>query len=370
MSDSSPGRIVVKVGTSTLTDAQGRLDGGYIAGLAGQLCEQQAAGRQVVLVSSGAIRAGRDELERRPAGRIASDTLPYKQAAAAVGQGLLMRTYMEAFHHLGATAAQVLLTRDDSADRRRFLNARNTLTTLLALGVVPVVNENDTVAVEEIKFGDNDALAALVAVMVDADLLLILSDVDGLCRFAQDREVISTIPAITAEVEALAGGSDSGIGTGGMRTKVEAARIATASGIRTVIAQGRRENVIAEVVGGAPVGTTFLPQVGRLRGRKRWIAAGSRPAGSVTLNARAVERLREGASLLAVGIVEVSGEFTSGALVEVRDEQGLRFARGLTNYSSTELQQLKGLRSAQFEEVLGARPYEEVIHRDNLVLEC
>jgi glutamate 5-kinase len=372
MSGNRPDRVVVKVGTSTLTDADGRLDGEFIGCLVGSLCELRERGHQVVLVSSGAIRAGRDELERQSSGgRVLQETLPYKQAAAAVGQGLLMRQYIEAFSRHGVTAAQVLLTRDDSADRGRFLNARNTLNALLSLGAVPVVNENDTVAVEEIKFGDNDALAALVAVIIDADLLLILSDVDGLYLSPDGIKVIPTISSITPEVEALAGGSQSGVGTGGMRTKIEAARIATASGIRTVIARGRRERVIRDVVERAPIGTAFLPRSGRLRGRKRWIAAGSRPAGSVTLNARAAERLRAaGVSLLAAGIVEVDGEFTAGALIEVRDDQGRRFARGLTNYSSAELQKLKGLRSAQFEEVLGSRTYDEVVHRDNLVLEC
>lgn len=375
-------RLVVKVGTTTLTDAEGRIDRAFIADLAADLAAQRAAGREVLLVTSGAIRAGRDALEGaqarlqhlNPRTPERPNTLPYKQAAAAVGQGLLMHTYTEAFAWRNVTVAQVLLTRNDLADRRRFLNARNTLSALLALGVVPIINENDTVAVEEIKFGDNDTLAALVAVLVEADLLLILSDVDGLYTGlgagSAAPTLVRTVSRIDAEVEALAGESRSEAGTGGMRTKIEAARIATASGIRTIIARGRRPRVIADVLAGEEVGTTFLPSSSELRGRKRWIAAGSRSRGSVTVNPCAAERLRkEGVSLLAVGITEVTGEFGSGDLIEVRDETGRRFARGLTNYSAADLRRLQGLRSDQFEAVLGSKTYDEVIHRDNLVVE-
>jgi glutamate 5-kinase len=413
MTRPAPSRIVVKVGTSTLTDPHGRIDRAFIADLAAQLAAQRAAGRDVLLVTSGAIRAGQEKLDAGARGRgdagtppsapplrrggigggVPRDVLPFKQAAAAVGQGLLMHTYTEAFAWRSVTVAQVLLTRDDLADRRRFLNARNTLTALLALGVVPIINENDTVAVEEIKFGDNDTLAALVAVLVEADLLLILSDVEGLYEtpspappFTRGRitnaspfakggtgeGVIRTVSRIDAQIEALAGEAFGGVGTGGMRTKVEAARIATASGIRTVIAQGRRERVVAEAVAGEEVGTTFLPRstARRLRGRKRWIAAGSRPRGSVTVNARAAERLRrEGVSLLAVGITAVIGEFDAGDLIEVRDEANRRCARGLTNYGADELRRIMGLRSDRFEAVLGCKTYDEVIHRDNLVVE-
>ena len=274
-------RLVVKVGTSTLTDAQSRLDRAFIADLTAQLAAQRAQGRDVLLVTSGAIRAGREILEQgnrdtpggAPAG-VASNacslpsydvnSLPYKQAAAAIGQGRLLHTYTEAFAWRNVDCAQILLTRDDISDRRRFLNARNTLLTLLSLGVVPVINENDTVAVDEIKFGDNDHLAALVATLVDADLLIILSDVEGLYDRAPDSlsppaTLLSTVPYIDATVLALAGGTTSGVGTGGMRTKVEAARIATNAGIRTVIAKGRRERVIADILAGESLGTTFLP---------------------------------------------------------------------------------------------------------------
>jgi glutamate 5-kinase len=296
--------------------------------------------------------------------------LPFKQAAAAVGQGLLMHTYTEAFAWRNVPVAQVLLTRDDLADRRRFLNARNTLNALLALGVVPVINENDTVAVEEIKFGDNDQLAAHVAVLIEADLLIILSDVEGLCESAIGGALIRVVEQIDESIEGLAGGSRSGMGTGGMRTKIEAARIATASGIRVAVAKGRRERVIADVAAGEEVGTLFLPQSGRLRGRKRWIAAGSRSQGSVTVNQGAAAKLMgEGVSLLSVGVTEVCGDFQTGDLVDVRDETGRRFARGLTNYCAADLRQIQGLRSDQIEGALGVKTYDEVIHRDNLVID-
>jgi glutamate 5-kinase len=373
-------RIVVKVGTSTLTDAAGRLDEAFIADLAGQLAERHAAGCDVILVTSGAIRAGRDILEAdRPAAQLRTPnpaSLPFKQAAAAVGQGRLIHTYSEAFAARGVHVAQVLLTRNDLADRRRFLNARNTLQALLALRVVPIINENDTVAVEEIRFGDNDNLAAHVAVVVEADLLLILSDVEGLYDRRPDSAgetppcVLRCVPRITPEIEALAGGAGTRVGTGGMRTKLEAARAATTSGIPTVIARGRRPGVVAEVAEGAEVGTLFPPVEGRLRGRKRWIVAGSRPRGALTVNAGAAERMRaEKASLLAVGITGVEGLFSAGDLVEVRDEAGRRFARGLTNYGAEDLRRIQGLRSREIEQALGSKPYDEVLHRDNLVVD-
>ncbi len=397
-SSKTAARLVVKVGSSTLTDQAGRIDRAFIADLAADLAAQRAAGAEVLLVTSGAIRAGREHLAGAGAAYAQQrETLPYKQAAAAVGQGLLMHTYTEAFAWRNVSVAQVLLTREDLADRRRFLNARNTLRALSALGVVPIVNENDTVAVDEIRFGDNDTLAALTAVVAEADLLLILSDVEGLypeppspdsalstldsrlstpasALMTHDSRLTTPIPVVACideHIAAIAGDSTSGAGTGGMRTKVEAARIATSSGIRTVVARGRRPGVIADVVAERPVGTTFLPGSGRLRGRKRWIAAGSRPRGAVTVNRGASERLRaESVSLLAVGITDVTGDFGVGDLVEVRDESGRRFARGLTNYSAADIRLLQGLRSDQFEAALGHKTQDEVIHRDNLVVEA
>ncbi|HSV74939.1 MAG TPA: glutamate 5-kinase [Chthonomonadales bacterium] len=370
---SAPHRIVVKVGTSTLADAEGRLDLAYVEDLARQIAAQRAAGREPLLVTSGAIRAGRQTLgDRYAAVRPHAAPMPLKQAAAAIGQGVLLQAYAAAFARCGLVVAQVLLTREDLADRGRFLNARNTLMALLELGAVPVINENDTVAVEEIRFGDNDTLAARVAVLVEADLLLMLSDVEGLYADfdSPDRRVVTEVQGIDAAVEGLAGGAGSPLGTGGMRTKIEAARIAGGSGIRAVVAHGRRPGIVAEVVEGRPVGTAFLPAHDRLRGRKRWIVAGSRSRGAVVVNPRAAERLRErGASLLPAGITAVEGAFGAGDLVVVRDTEGRRVARGLTNYSADDLRRVMGLRSDRFEEVLGEKPYDEAIHRDNLVLE-
>lgn len=374
-------RLVVKVGTSTLTDPQGRIDRAFIADLTIQLAALRARGCEVLLVTSGAIRAGREALAARGATDSlppkSVDSLPFKQAAAAIGQGRLMHTYTEAFAWRNVECAQVLLTRDDLDDRRRFLNARNTLLALLEMGVVPVINENDTVAVDEIKFGDNDALAALVATLVEADLLLILSDVEGLYAHppvlnAPPPELIRTVHRVDETLTALAGASLSGIGTGGMRTKLEAARMAASAGIRTVIARGRRERVVSDVVSGEAIGTTFLPlpDSDRLPARKRWIAHSARPRGSVTVNARARERLlRHGVSLLAAGIVDVSGTFNVGDLIEMCVEGGGVFGRGLTNYAASEVRRVVGLHSEQFEAVLGYRGSEEIIHRDNLVLD-
>jgi len=383
---------VVKVGTSTLTDERGRIDRAFIADLAAQLAAIRKGGRDVLLVTSGAIRAGRERLAaaivdpedraapQRPPGSVATrlaDTLPYKQAAAAIGQGLLVHTYTEAFAWRSVDCAQVLLTRDDLGDRRRFLNARNTLLALLALGVVPIINENDTVAVDEIKFGDNDALAAQVAALVDADLLIILSDVEGLCErrpTAEDPNPprVSVVRRVDDAVMAMAGGPAGAGGTGGMATKLHAARVATQAGIRTVIAPGRRTVVVADILAGADIGTDFPPRpaTARISARKRWIAHSARSRGAVTVNAAARERLQSsGVSLLAAGIVEVEGVFTSGDLVEVRGPEGLPFARGLTNYSAAEVRQIRGQRSERIAAILGYQGFDEVIHRDNLVVE-
>jgi len=386
---------VVKVGTTTLTDEFGRIDRAFIADLTAQLAAVRKDGREVILVTSGAIRAGKERLGARnhrfgaemdaasrqidPVASRLAETLPYKQAAAAIGQGLLVHTYTEAFDWRDVDCAQVLLTRDDLSDRRRFLNARNTLLALLALGVVPIINENDTVAVEEIKFGDNDSLAALVATLVEADLLLILSDVEGLCELipgTNDVDTTTVIPLvrrIDEEIVALAGGVAVGaIGTGGMSTKVNAARIATQSGIRTVIAKGRRTHVVADVIDGKPLGTTFLPRPNsdRMSARKRWIAHSARSRGSIAVNKRAADRLRStGVSLLAAGITDVDGEFAVGDLVEIRCEDGTAFARGLANYPAVEVRRVQGLHSDQFESTLGYRGFDEIIHRDNLVID-
>lgn len=369
-------RLVVKVGTSTLSDGQGAIDRAYVLALVTQLAAERAAGREVILVTSGAIRAG---LAAMSAGSSveasALATLPFRQAAAAIGQGHLMELYIEALRWHNVVAAQVLLTRDDLADRRRYLNARNTFEALLSMGALPIVNENDTIAVDEIKFGDNDTLAARVAALVHADMLLMLSDVEGLyeaapCAGGPPPRVIRNVSRIDAAIEAMAGDAGSALGTGGMRTKIEAARIACASGVRTVIAHGRLPAVVRSAVEGDPIGTTFQPVRRQARGRKRWILAGSRAKGAVVVNEEAERRVRTcGASLLPVGIVGVEGDFEAGDLVEVRREDGTRFARGVANYSSRELRQVRGRHSEELEGLLGYRGYDEAIHRDNLLVD-
>lgn len=362
-----PRRAVIKVGTSTLTGQDGTLDAAYIQALAQQLDQLMRSGVEPLLVTSGAIRAGLSLLTDCRSSRTPAQALPLpmKQAAAAVGQSLLMQTYSAALEQCGRTCGQVLLTADDLAHRSRFLNAWNTLNTLLSLGVVPIVNENDTVAVEEIKFGDNDVLAARLAVTVQADLLLILSDVEGLLR---DGRVVPVVRRI-AEVEDLAGDTVSAVGTGGMRTKLEASRIATSAGIRVVITAGRPAEVVARVAQGEAIGTTFEPCSRRLRGRKRWIAAARAPRGRIVVNESAAQRILEGASVLAAGILRVEGEFGVGDTLAVVDPRGFPLGRGLTAYRSDEVRAVMGMKSSQFEEILGYRGSEEIIHRDNLVLE-
>lgn len=363
-----PKRIVVKVGSSTLTDSRGRIDQTYIRSLVGQISRQVNAGVQCALVSSGAIRAGRERLNLN--GR--PKTIPEKQAAAAIGQGLLLHTYTDIFAEAGVTAAQVLLTRDDFKDRTRYLNARNTLNALLEYGCVPVINENDTVAVDEIKFGDNDTLAALVATTLQADLLVLLSDVPGLC----DRDpslpgckLIPEVKKITPEIRAIAGGATGDAGIGGMKTKIDAALIATNCGVEMVIADGRRPSVIDDVLRGDDVGTRFRATRSRLSSRKRWIAFSTPIRGTITVNDGAKKMVVEnGKSLLPAGIVDVTGAFKSGDLVAVADEGGIRLARGFANYGSSEIRQIKGRKTSEIEEILGYKDFDEVIHRDNLVL--
>lgn len=362
-------RLVIKVGTSTLTDGGGCLDRAYIASLTSQIADLRSKGCEVVLVTSGSIRAGmeRMDLGHRPR------TIPEKQAAAAIGQGLLMQVYAEFFARHGITVAQVLLTKADFGHRGRYLNVRNCMLTLLERGVVPIVNENDTVAVDEIRVGDNDNLAALVASSLQARWLVILSDIPGLCDADPGKcdtaQVIPVVERITPSIYELAGGTRGMSGTGGMRTKIEAAEVAVSSGVTMVIADGRRPNVLADVMAGKQIGTKFLPVEEGLRSRKRWIAFGAAPRGSVTVNEGARDKICEGGkSLLAAGITGVSGSFSGGDLVKVLDQQGNQFARGLVNYSAGEIERIKGKRSSDIEGILGYKDFDEVIHRDNLVL--
>jgi len=353
---------VVKVGTMVLTDEGGDLDEAYIRDLAGQLSALRKEGHDVVLVTSGAIRAGRKIL-----GLERVRTLPESQAAAAVGQAALMNLYERAFAEHGIVVAQVLLTREDASDRKRYLNAKNTFATLFEHGVIPIVNENDTVATEEICFGDNDLLAALVAALVEADLLIMLSTVEGLLVGGR---VVRRVERITPEIEEAAGGPASDEARGGMRSKVEAAKLATRCGIAVVVAHGREEGVVLRAARGEEVGTLFAPRGRRLDARRRWIAVGRKPRGRIVVHPEAVRRIvSEGKSLLPVGVLEVEGNFEAGDLVALVDERGREFARGLTNYASRELRLIAGRKTAEIPQILGREPnYDEVVHRDNMVV--
>ncbi|HUI08303.1 MAG TPA: glutamate 5-kinase [Verrucomicrobiae bacterium] len=340
-------RMVVKLGTGLLTNSAGALDKAKISRICGQLADLSRKKTQVVLVSSGAIAAGMGHLGmvRRP------KNLPELQAAAAIGQGKLMSIYDAIFGTFGVPVAQLLLTHDDLKNRDRHLNARNTLRVLLARGVMPIINENDTVAVDEIKFGDNDRLAALAATLIDADLLVILSHVEGLLD-AESR-VISVVPEITREIEQLAGDTDRATSVGGMASKVEAARIVTRAGIPMVIANGERAGALVDLLSGQDIGTVFLPKEVKLASRKRWIAFFQHPAGTVVVDDGAVQALRQnGKSLLAKGIVSTDGKFGKGDLVSIRDKDRVEFARGLAKVGSAELGAGSGV----------------VVHRDDLVI--
>lgn len=354
-------RVVVKVGTTSLTKANGRLDPSRVDRLVDELCELVADGREIVCVSSGAIAAGLD-----PLGLVGRPRdMPTLQAAAAVGQSHLMDAYNSAFESRGRVCAQVLLTRSDFVHRQQYVNALNTFRRLLVLGAVPVVNENDTVATDEIRFGENDLLAALVANLVRADVLVMLSDVDGLHRDG-DGAIISEIDEITTEIERFAGGSASTLGSGGMRSKLDAVRIATASGVPAVIA-GFRRGSLSRVLGGSDVGTMFKPSASKLTSRKAWIGYATSPKGSVVVDAGARQAISDrNRSLLAAGVKRVEGSFIPGDAVDIVDEQGRAFARGLVGFSSEELAKIAGMDSARLKSIVGdAR---EVVHRDELVV--
>jgi glutamate 5-kinase len=364
-------RIVVKVGSSILT-ADGAMRPRAFTELIRQIAELAAAGRELVLVSSGAIALGANRLGWSTPGA----SIPEKQAAAAVGQIALMERYRLGFGKRGRQVAQILVTRAGMEDRERFLNARRTLTTLLQLGVVPVVNENDTVSTEEIRFGDNDNLSATIVNLVGAELLVLLTDVDGLYREAPRAGQPppprwDVVERITPEVERAAGGSDHAFGRGGMITKLEAARTASLSGAGTVIANGRRRGVLLRIAAGEPEGTLFLPDASgrRLGSRKHWLAFTARPRGALRLDDGAAQALRErGRSLLPAGITEVSGEFGVGDPVSCTDASGREVARGLTAYSAQEVARIRGLPTREIASVLGYSNGNEVIHRDDLVV--
>lgn len=357
--------VAVKVGTSVLASQTHPLERQAVKNMACQICALMDRGIKVVLISSGAIGAGMNllGLKTRP------KALQKLQAAAAIGQSQLMKTYDEDFKACGKIVAQVLLTREDLEDRRRYLNAKNTIFTILDYGAIPIINENDTVSVEEIRFGDNDTLASLVANLVGADLLIILSDVDGLRRYHGKTEIIDIVEEITPDIERLARGTDKEESVGGMVTKIKAAKVVTDSGTPLIIANGRREDVLIKIVDCKEVGTLFIPKLNKMAAKKRWIAFSTRSKGWIVVDSGAKQALFERKkSLLPSGIIDVEGEFEAGDIISIKDDKGKEFARGLVNYSSQEVQRIKGTRSQGIEARLGYKYYDEVIHRDNLAI--
>ncbi|MEE0328317.1 glutamate 5-kinase [Phascolarctobacterium succinatutens] len=363
-------RIVIKVGTSTITYANGKRNFSQIDRLAREISDLQNQGKEMILVTSGAVAVGVDRmgLPGKP------KTIPGKQAAAAVGQGVLMHTYEKFFADYGQIVAQVLITKTEAIDRHRYTNTRNTFMELMRQRVIPIVNENDVVALDELKIGDNDNMSALVAGIVDADLVIILSDVDGLYtanpQTHPDAVIVPEVAEITPEIEASAGGVGSARGTGGMATKIQAAKAATSSGIHLVIASGTEKNAITRVLQGEELGTLFVSRENRLQFRKRWLAFGAKIAGSIVVDDGCAKAIRKagGCSILPAGVFAVQGEFLPGSTVSVIDKDAHELARGLVHYSSAELEQIKGCNSGEIANILGHKNFDEVIHRDDLVI--
>lgn len=361
-------RIVVKVGSALVTNNGAGLDETFILAIAKQISVIHQSARQVILVSSGAIAAGLKRLgwTKRP------NAIHALQAAAAVGQMGLAQSYETVFSQHGLKTAQILLTHDDLADRRRYLNAKSTLTTLLELDVIPIINENDTVVTEEIRFGDNDTLGALVANLIEADLLIILTDQKGLYsadpRQQPDATLITDGDAEDKSFEAMAGGAGSSISKGGMITKIRAAQRAAKSGAHTLIVSGRETNSLVRAANGESIGTFLQANTSPLAARKQWLADHLRFAGAVVLDEGAVSALKSGKSLLPIGVREIRGEFERGAAISCIDTQGNEIARGLANYSGSEATRIAGRPSHEIEQILGYLEESELIHRDNLVL--
>jgi glutamate 5-kinase len=362
--------VVVKVGTNVLTHADGTLDRPRVAGLVDQVHALKSTGRRVALVSSGAIGAGVGllKLGTRPT------DLRHLQAAAAVGQSALMAAYEEGFKAHGYHAAQVLLTASDFDHRVRYLNVRNTLNTLFEWGCVPVINENDTISVAEIKFGDNDHLAAMVTNLLRAPLLVLLTNVDGLYEgdpaVVPQAKVLTTVPCIDRRVAELAGDTKSQLGTGGMRSKLRAARLVTMAGECVIMANGSVPGILGRIAAAEPVGTLFLPHGGMIAARKRWIGMTAQPRGKLRVDAGARRALEVGGkSLLAIGINAVFGQFQKGDVVAIVDRDGEEFARGLSNCSAVDVRRMQGLHSDEIAQQFGSgHHYAEVVHRDNLVI--
>ena len=362
-------RIVVKVGSSTLTHETGKLNYHRIERLAMEIADLANQGKEMVLVSPGAVSAGMGPLglSARP------KTIREKQAVAAVGQGVLMHTYEKMFREYGQNVGQVLLTRMDAQDRKKFMNSRNTLLTMLQMGVIPIINENDVVAIDEFKIGDNDTLSAMVSNFIEADLLIILSDVDGLYtanpQTHPEARIIPVVTEVDKHVYDIAGGAGSSIGTGGMYTKIQAASIATSSGVDMVIASGSEDGVLRRICQGEDVGTWFTAKDSNLHTKKRWLLSGGKARGSLIVDGGCRNALVEhGSSLLPVGIAVVEGEFHEGDIVNVMYE-GLVIAKGIVNYNSESVEAIKRHKTDDITKILGHEGvYEEVIHRDNLVV--
>ena len=365
-------RIVVKLGTSLLTGGGYRLDDAIMSRLVAQVAQLHRQKRQVVIVSSGAIAAGRHKLGLTRDSR----GVPFRQVLASIGQSRLMNVYEQLFGQHDIAVAQALLTKTDLSDRSGYLNARNTLLSLLELKVICIVNENDVVAVDEIqeaKFGDNDNLSAMVANLVDADLLLILTDTGGLYtadpQRSADARLIPQVERIDSEIERLAAGTTNHLSTGGMATKIEAAKMATASGVTVIIADGREPDVILRLDAGEAIGTRFLPTSNKLESRKRWMLSGLGIRGQLAIDAGAAQALKKHKkSLLAAGIKQVSGHFERGDIVTISDEGGNPLGHGISNYSSGDIKAIKGAHSGQIANRLGYDYGSEVVHRNNLVV--
>jgi glutamate 5-kinase len=362
-------RLLIKIGSRSLVSPQGKPNTPVFRAIAADVAELWTGGKGVAIVTSGAILAGRAKL-----GLLDRElTMPMKQALAAVGQNVIMTEWARSLGRHGIAAGQVLLTAEDLRDRDRFLNSRNTIEQLLSLGVVPVVNENDTVAIEEIRYGDNDHLSALVAVMMRAEAMLLLTDTDGLCRPGPGGAGRGCVVGVVRESDealiALAGPSASGVGSGGMASKIEAARMVARRGIRTVIANARAESVIGRVMAGEELGTLFVPESRPLDDHKYWMAFSGEVRGAIKIDDGARKALEEkGRSLLPAGILEVQGEFAKGDLIAVLTARGREIARGLSQYGAGDLARIRGHKSSEIEAILGGKLYDEAIHRDYLVL--
>jgi glutamate 5-kinase len=362
-------KIVIKIGSAVLTE-NGVLHRPTIIRLADDIASLRKKGYQTVIVSSGAIASGVGKmgLSRKPV------TIPQKQAVAAIGQGSLMYAYEEAFNSHQMLVAQLLLTREDLTNRQRYLNARNTLITLLEWGIIPIINENDTVAVEEIKFGDNDNLSALIAHLIDSDLLIVLTDTEGLYerdpREDPQARLIPVVEQVDSQIMEYTSKYSGQWGLGGMRSKIMAARKVTAGGISVIVASGRKEGVLQEILKGKPIGTLFLPQKATLSRKKHWIAFTLKHKGDIIIDEGAKQAvLEKGKSLLPSGVVEVQGRFGMGACVRLVDQKARLIGKGLVNYSSSDIIKIRGMKTSEIEKKLEFKHSDEVIHRDNMVIQ-